>query len=230
MDTIAKENTRDADLKIITPPLAMTLPYRKEETGYYSLIKRAFDMVVSVFLILTVMSWLYPLLFLLINMSSRGGTLFIQKRIGVRGKVFKCYKFRTMVINSEADHVEATLNDKRITKIGKWLRMTYIDELPQLVNVLVGDMSIVGPRPHMLHHHRKFCTEIPSYNFRHQVKPGITGLSQIKGYHGSVFDYYRIYDRTRLDLFYVQKASFKLDLLILFRTVLILFSFNKNIR
>jgi len=227
MDTITKENIGSADLKITKQHFIVPVPYKKEDAIYY-LLKRSFDVVMASILILVLLSWLYPLMFILINVSSKGGTLFIQKRVGLRGKVFNCFKFRTMVINKESDLVEAALNDKRITKIGKLLRMTYIDELPQLFNVLLGDMSIVGPRPHMLYHHRKFCQEIPLYNYRHQVKPGITGLSQVKGYHGSVFDHYRIYGRTRLDLFYVRKASLKLDLIILVRTGLIICSFNKK--
>ncbi len=230
MDTIANEQAECAELKIVKRPIMMPLSYYEEGVAGYWNLKRGFDIVVSLVLIVAVLSWLCPLLFILINISSRGGTFFIQKRIGLDGRIFKCIKFRTMVVNKDADTLEAAFNDKRITKIGKWLRMTYIDELPQLFNVLYGDMSIVGPRPHMLYHHRKFSMEIPSYNLRHRVKPGITGLAQIKGYHGSVFDHYRIYGRTKLDLFYVQKASFTLDMSILMETVLIIFTFNKKSR
>jgi len=229
MDTITKEKTDSTELKIVKQPLMIPLFYSKEGAGHYWIFKRIFDIVFASFLIITILSWLYPLMFVLINISSKGGTLFVQKRIGLYGKVFNCYKFRTMVINKDADIAEAVLNDKRITKIGKWLRMTYLDELPQLINVLCGDMSIVGPRPHMLYHHRKFCQEIPKYNYRHNVKPGITGLSQMKGYHGSVFDHYRIYGRTRLDLFYVKKTSFQFDMVIIIKTVLIMFPNKKNV-
>jgi putative colanic acid biosysnthesis UDP-glucose lipid carrier transferase len=227
MDTITKENIGRSDLKVIKQHFTIPVPYKKEDTTY-DLLKRFFDITIASVLLLAFLSWIYPLMFILINISSKGGTLFIQKRVGLRGKVFNCFKFRTMVLNKESDQVEAVLNDKRITKIGQFLRMTYIDELPQLINVLLGDMSIVGPRPHMLYHHRKFCSEIPLYNYRHQVKPGITGLSQVKGYHGAVFGQYRIYGRTRLDLFYVRKASLKLDLIILIKTGLIICSFNKK--
>jgi len=188
------------------------------------------DISVASILMLLVLSWLYPLLALLISVTTRGGALFSQKRIGYKGKVFRCYKFRTMYINKEADIREASTDDERITRLGNLLRATYIDELPQLWNVLRGEMSIVGPRPHMLFHHRKFCRKITHYNYRHEVKPGITGLAQVKGYHGAVCDDYRIIGRTRLDLFYMQKASLKLDMIILAHTAAIMLTFNKKRR
>jgi lipopolysaccharide/colanic/teichoic acid biosynthesis glycosyltransferase len=228
MDTITKENTRDSDFQIMEPLPALFMPAPEELTSNYLPVKRVLDVVISSVLLLTVLSWLYPLLSVLIRLTSKGGTLFIQRRIGRNGKIFNCYKFRTMVVNNDADMIEAQLNDSRITKIGKWLRSTYIDELPQLINVLAGDMSIVGPRPHMLYHHHKFCSEVPSYDCRHSVNPGITGLSQVKGYHGSMFAPYRIHGRTRLDLFYVEKMSLKLDMMILAKTFLIVFSKDKK--
>src|SRR5579872_2110000 len=202
MDTITQEKVTDIELQVMQQPLPalyIPVPDEKEGVANYLLLKRAFDVVSASVLLLAIFSWLYPLLYLLIRSTSKGGALFIQKRVGLNGKVFNCLKFRTMVINTEADYMEAQLNDMRITRIGKWLRNTYIDELPQLLNVLVGDMSIIGPRPHMLYHHQKFCDEIPCYNYRHCVKPGITGLSQVKGYHGSVYDPYRIHGRTKLE-------------------------------
>ncbi|MDR3681803.1 MAG: sugar transferase [Flavipsychrobacter sp.] len=233
MDTVTKETTRNSDLNIIDHrlyPLYYTVGYSRGQAGYYLYVKRAFDVMASLILILCVLSWLYPLLALIINMSSKGGTLFIQKRVGLNGQVFRCLKFRTMVINDKSDLVGAAWNDKRITRIGRILRATYIDELPQLINVLKGEMSIVGPRPHMLYHHQRFSAELPQYNYRHWMKPGITGLAQVKGYHGGLRDKYDIYGRTRLDLFYVQRSSFGLDMMILLKTVSVVLSFNKNIQ
>jgi len=231
MDTATKKETREGDVMIINRPLpAIFYPVSYTGRRGYLFFKRVFDVLISSILILVVLSWLYPLLTLLIRLSSKGGALFIQRRVGLNGKEFKCLKFRTMVVNKSSDWMDASLDDKRITKIGRLLRSTYIDELPQLINVLIGDMSIVGPRPHMLYHHQKFCKEVLHYDRRHWLRPGITGLSQVKGYHGWISSRYHIYCRTKLDLFYVQKASFKLDVMILVKTISILFSFNKNIK
>jgi len=230
MGTITKENRGDSQVTKISSAIVIAVPYRKaERKSMYMFLKRAIDIIVGLLILIVVLSWLFPLLAILIGLSSKGGVLFIQKRIGKNGKIFRCYKFRTMVINEDADVAEARLNDKRITGIGKWLRRTYIDELPQIINVLAGDMSIVGPRPHMLYHHRKFCAELTNYNYRHQVRPGITGLSQVKGYHGAMFDPYLLRGRTKLDLFYVENVSFKMDMMILMKTLLI-FSANKKER
>jgi len=135
-----------------------------------------------------------------------------------------------MLVNEEADIRESGFDDRRITSLGRWLRRFYIDELPQLFNVIAGDMSIIGPRPHMLFHHHKFIMQIPNYNLRHLVKPGITGLSQVKGYHGSMHESYRITGRTKLDLFYVQKISARLDIFIFLRTMMILLPFYRRTR
>jgi putative colanic acid biosynthesis UDP-glucose lipid carrier transferase len=185
-------------------------------------LKRILDVIISGILILALLSWQIPLLYLLIRLTSKGPLFFIQKRVGYKGKIFNCLKFRTMYVNNQADTLEAGLNDERITPIGRWLRKTLIDEVPQLLNVFVGDMSIVGPRPHMLLHHKKFASLIPDYHERHNVKPGITGLAQIKGFHGLLEDDYSIYGRTRLDLFYVRKNCTWLDIKILSRTIFII--------
>jgi putative colanic acid biosynthesis UDP-glucose lipid carrier transferase len=210
------------------PPCMMAGYYDLKGKKNYGAIKRGMDILLSSLLIISVLSWVYPLLALLIRIGSKGGTLFIQKRIGRNGRVFNCYKFRTMFLNDMADRMETEAGDKRITRLGWWLRLSYIDELPQLINVLMGDMTIIGPRPHMLEHHYRFCKEVPGYNFRHVVKPGITGLSQVKGYHGSIVEPYNIIGRTRLDLFYVRQISLRLDLMILFKTVSIIFSSRKK--
>ncbi len=232
MDTITKKNVGKVELEVIQKPIpALYIPasyYKERVSGNYLILKRVMDIFISSVMIAGVLSWLYPLLAILIRLSSKGPVLFVQKRMGLNGQAFNCLKFRTMIISEDADITETRVNDKRITGIGKWLRKTYIDELPQLINVLKGEMSIVGPRPHMLFHHHKFCSEIPAYDRRHLVKPGITGLSQVKGYHGSMYDSYRIHGRTKLDLFYVCKISFKLDLMILVRTLFIVLPFHKK--
>jgi putative colanic acid biosynthesis UDP-glucose lipid carrier transferase len=232
MDTITKERREKRNFNIMQDPVLpiyVTNIYKEEgKVKTYMFFKRIFDVLISSVLILTVLSWLYPILAILIRISSRGRTLFIQERAGLYGKTFKCFKFRTMVFSAEADTSETKVNDARITKIGRWLRLSYIDEMPQLFNVLIGDMSIIGPRPHMLYHHYKFIRQIPSYNYRHNLKPGITGLSQVKGYHGSLYDLYSIYGRTKLDMFYVNKVSLKLDIMILLKTSLIFFKIIKK--
>lgn len=231
MDTATKEKISNSDLIRLEKSVS-SIYYSlsdSEEAGYYLYVKRVFDIIVSAVVVVGVLSWLYPILAILINLSSRGGTLFIQKRVGFNGKEFLCYKFRTMVINKDSDLVGATWNDKRITRIGRLLRASYIDELPQFINVLKGEMSIIGPRPHMLYHHKKFCAEVPFYNFRHQVKPGITGMAQVKGYHGWIADKFHLQARTKFDLFYVQKISWKLDMMILMKTISAILLFNKNV-
>lgn len=188
------------------------------DTLFVRRIKRVSDLVIASLLIITVLSWLTPLLFLLIKISSPGPLFFKQRRIGLHGKTFVCLKFRTMRINDHSDTQQAVSDDKRITKLGLLLRITHIDELPQLFNVLVNDMSIVGPRPHMLYHDQLFSAMIPGYRLRHMLKPGITGLAQARGCHGATPDFKSISDRTRLDLFYVQHVSFLLDMKIVLLT------------
>ena len=231
MDTITKERAYNPEItiRVQEQTVASSSSTYKIDKGNYQIIKRTFDLVLSTMLILTLLSWLYPILYIIIRLSSKGGALFIQKRVGKHGKIFKCYKFRTMQINNEADRVEAAFNDKRITKVGRILRMTYIDELPQLFNVIKGDMSLVGPRPHMIFHDKQFCNLIHNYKYRHDVLPGITGLAQVKGYNGSVNDYYGIYGRTKLDLFYARNISLLLDMQILSKTLFFVFT-NKDMK
>lgn len=186
---------------------------------YTSRIKRLVDVVVSSVLIVLLLSWMVPVLFLLIRLTSRGSLFFTQQRTGRFGRYFTCIKFRTMRLNNESETAQARIGDKRITGIGKFLRVTHIDELPQLINVLLGDMSLVGPRPHMLYHDMLFSDLLPNYQARHMVKPGITGLAQAAGYHGTTTDFYSISSRTRLDLFYVRRMSLALDLRIVLKTL-----------
>jgi len=157
---------------------------------------------------------------LLIVLDSKGPVFFIQRRQGKNGKLFSCLKFRSMVVNEESDEKQADENDYRITRMGKFLRRTNIDELPQFLNVLLGQMSIIGPRPHMVSDCTRFSFVIPAYKFRTLVKPGITGLAQVKGYHGPTVDYDSIFNRYHWDAEYIRNASFTLDVKIMFLTAM----------
>jgi putative colanic acid biosynthesis UDP-glucose lipid carrier transferase len=190
-------------------------------TMYASRLKRVFDIIASFVLIILLLSWITPVLFVLIRLGSRGPLFFVQKRTGLAGKSFSCLKFRTMRLSELSDTLQANADDVRITRLGRLLRITHIDELPQLVNVLLNDMSLVGPRPHMISHDQLFSTLLPDYRLRHLVKPGITGLAQAAGYHGATPDFFSISNRTRLDLFYVKRVSFGLDVKILLTTLFI---------
>lgn len=186
--------------------------------AYYHTIKRIMDILISMFFIIVIMSWLFPIVAILIKLSSRGPVFFIQKRTGYMGVVFDCFKFRTMYLNAEADTRQASANDKRITMIGKLLRLTHLDETPQLFNVLLGDMSVVGPRPHMLYHTRHYGQMIPYYNLRHEAMPGMTGMAQVKGYMGEISMERDLRKRIQWDVYYLKNRSISLDLKILFMT------------
>jgi putative colanic acid biosysnthesis UDP-glucose lipid carrier transferase len=207
--------------KEILVPRSYSIPARK----LYFLLKRSFDIVFSLLFIVCVFIWLLPVISLLIMFESKGPVFFTQRRIGKHGRSFRCLKFRSMIINEEADEKQAEKNDYRITRIGKFLRRTNIDELPQFINVLVGDMSIIGPRPHMFSDWTRFSFVIPEYKFRNLVRPGITGLAQVKGHHGPTPDYRSISTRFFWDAEYIRNASFLLDMKIVFRTS---FKFIKN--
>lgn len=186
---------------------------------FNNFLKRAFDIAFSTFAIVFVMSWLYPIIALLIKMDSEGPAIFKQKRSGKNNKPFVCYKFRTMKVNQESDQKQATKDDNRITKLGAFLRKTNLDELPQFVNVFQGDMSVVGPRPHMLKHTEEFSKYVDKFMLRHSIKPGITGLAQAKGYRGETNTVMKIKNRVKLDRFYVENWSLLFDLKIIMMTV-----------
>lgn len=182
--------------------------------------KRLFDIFFALIVIIFILTWLCPLLFVIMRFESGEPLFFKQRRHGVNKKVFWCYKFRSMKTTKDANTKMMTKNDKRVTKLGKLLRRTSIDELPQFYNVLLGDMSVVGPRPHMELHTEQFQTSVDKYLVRHFVKPGITGLAQIRGYRGEIMEQADIINRTRLDIFYVEKWSLFLDIKIIVKTVL----------
>ena len=189
------------------------------DVGYARFIKRTFDLVFSTLVIVFILSWLTPLLYLLIRWESPGPLFFKQKRHGLKRRVFWCYKFRSMTCNAEAHTKMTVKNDSRITHIGRLLRKTSMDELPQFFNVFLGDMSVVGPRPHMEIHTNNYQNSVDKYLVRHFVKPGITGLAQIMGYRGEIIRPSDIRNRTRLDIFYVEKWSLFMDIRIIFQTI-----------
>ena len=180
--------------------------------------KRVFDIAVSLMVVLLVFSWLFPIFFLLIKLDSRGPIFFVQRRVGFLGRSFSCLKFRTMRVNAEANSKQATEHDPRITRVGQFLRNSSLDELPQFLNVLMGDMSIVGPRPHMYKDCASFSAVVDSYKFRTLLKPGITGLAQVKGYRGPARTFDKIFRRYQWDAFYVRNANFWLDVRIIYAT------------
>ncbi|MFD1314943.1 undecaprenyl-phosphate glucose phosphotransferase [Namhaeicola litoreus] len=183
------------------------------------LFKRSFDVLFSMFIIVFVLSWLTPLLFVLIKLESKGPLFFKQQRHGLKGNQFICYKFRSMFVNDTSEAEPATKSDCRVTTIGKFLRKTSIDELPQFINVLKGEMSIVGPRPHMLSQTEKYAKIVDKFMVRHMVKPGITGLAQTSGYRGEIEKNADMSNRVRFDIFYIENWSFLLDLKIMAKTV-----------
>ncbi len=190
-------------------------------------IKRSFDLTVSGLFLL-----FYPLIYIpiaiAIKMSSTGPVYFKQERTGYRGNSFLCYKFRTMKINANADKCQATRNDPRKTRVGDFLRRTSLDELPQFINVWKGDMSIVGPRPHMLRHTEEYTELIHRYMVRHMVKPGITGWAQVNGYRGITDELWKMERRVEFDTWYIENWSFFLDLKIMVRTIINAFKGESN--
>ena len=188
-----------------------------------SFVKRIFDIVFALLVILGLLSWLTPLLALIIRLESKGPIFFRQTRNGIDNQEFYCYKFRSMRPNQESDQKWATKNDSRVTKVGKFIRRTSIDELPQFYNVLFGTMSVVGPRPHPLKLTDNLSKKIDKFMVRHFVKPGITGLAQVKGERGEIEKDSDGLNRLRFDIFYIENWSLILDLKIIVQTVLNVF-------
>ena len=186
------------------------------------LLKRIFDLIFSFFVLVLVLSWLTPILAILIKLESKGPIFFRHTRNGINYKEFNCFKFRSLKGNQKLEFNQVIKNDKRHTKIGRFLRKTSIDELPQFYNVLIGNMSVVGPRPHMLSYTKEYAKKIDkySYMFRHSVKPGITGLAQVSGYRGEVETEKDIIGRVKYDIFYIENWSLLLDLKIIIQTII----------
>lgn len=185
----------------------------------YRLIKRIFDICFSLVVIALVSVTVLIPIIVAIKLSSRGPVLFKQRRTGYRGREFTCLKFRTMKVNNQADTVQATKDDPRKTRVGDFLRRTSMDELPQFLNVLWGDMSVVGPRPHMVSQTNEYKKLIDKYMVRHIIKPGITGLAQVSGYRGQTEELWQMQKRVEYDVMYIENWSLWLDIKIIIRTV-----------
>jgi putative colanic acid biosynthesis UDP-glucose lipid carrier transferase len=193
-----------------------TIPLDKEVNKR---LKRFFDIIFSLLIIVCLLSWLTPFISLIILIESKGPIFFKQKRNGLNYEEFYCYKFRSMHLNPIADLEQVQKNDPRITKVGKFIRKTSIDELPQFFNVLLGDMSVVGPRPHMVSHTEMYAKSVDKFMVRHFIKPGISGLAQINGFRGEVETEKDIINRVKYDIFYLENWSLLLDIKIIFATI-----------
>ncbi len=193
------------------------------------ILKQIFDIVFSLIILVFICSWLFPIIILLIKIDSKGPIFFLQKRYGFHEEVFTCIKFRTMYVNGDSSHKTTEENDKRITRIGKFLRKTSLDEMPQFINVLKGEMSVVGPRPHMLLVDDFYKLKIGRYSVRSLVKPGVTGLAQVNGLRGDVGNMdIEMQKRILADAFYVKNWSLSLDLVIIFKTIFLVIGGDKN--
>lgn len=193
------------------------------------IIKRTVDILFSVIVLVGICSWLFPILYLLIKLDSKGSVFFVQKRYGYHDEVFNCIKFRTMYVNDDCSTETTKENDKRITKLGKILRKTSLDEMPQFINVLKGDMSVVGPRPHMLLVDDFYKLKIGRYSIRSLVKPGITGLAQVNGLRGDAGNMeINMQKRILADAFYVKNWSLSLDFVIILKTTFLVIFGDKN--
>lgn len=190
--------------------------------------KRLFDIAFSLMVIVFILSWLYPLLAILIKTQSPGPVLFKQIRSGRDNRPFMCFKFRSMKMNPDSDKKQATQNDDRVTPIGKFMRQTSLDEFPQFFNVLFGDMSIVGPRPHMVQHTEQYRTLIEQYMVRQFLKPGITGWAQVNGFRGETNQEYLMKKRIEHDIWYMERWSEMLDVKIILMTIINMIKGEEN--
>jgi len=190
--------------------------------------KRVFDVVFSSFVIVFILSWLLPIIAILIKLESEGPVFFKQFRTGKNNRPFLCLKFRSLKVNDAADTQQVTQNDARYTRIGKFLRRTNLDELPQFFNVLAGDMSVVGSRPHMLKHTEDYSRLHSNYMLRHSIKPGLTGWAQVNGYRGEIKVDEQLIQRVEHDLWYIENWNFWLDMQIVLQTLSSTFKGDKN--
>jgi Undecaprenyl-phosphate glucose phosphotransferase len=225
--------SKDYDLVPIDRLNEMTIMALRKEPliGYFNRIKkRSFDLIVSSLVIIFIMSWLTPLLGLIIKLTSKGPVFFVQDRSGRNNKTFKCFKFRSMQVNNESSEKQAEKNDARITKIGAFMRKTSLDESPQFFNVFKGEMSICGPRPHMLKHTKEYSQLISKYMIRHYLKPGLTGWAQVNGYRGETENPVLMEKRVEHDIWYMENWSLMLDIRIIFMTIFNIFKGEEQAR
>ncbi|HLX91660.1 MAG TPA: sugar transferase [Puia sp.] len=206
-----KSHTKALLQKLVRRPSPLKNPY-------HQWLKRTADVIASTLMVLLVFPWMLPILAILIKTDSAGPVFFIQRRHKRNGKIFGCIKFRTMEVNEEADTRPTVEEDIRITHVGRFLRRYHIDELPQLINVILGDMSLIGPRPHMIAENKQFQKRINEWNLRNEVRPGITGLSQSLGNFGATDNMRQVEDRLLFDLIYIKNWSLSMEIRIIFRT------------
>lgn len=211
------KHTMSIDVMANTPVLS--IHNEPLEFAINRFIKRTFDIVFSLLVIVLVLPWVFLIFGTWIKLTSPGPILFRQKRSGLNGREFSCLKFRSMRVNADSDRLQATKDDPRKTRVGELMRKTSIDELPQFWNVLRGDMSVVGPRPHMVRHTEEYSRIIGSYMVRHLVKPGITGYAQVTGYRGETSELWQMEGRVQRDIWYIEHWSLTLDIFIIFKTI-----------
>ncbi|MBS7254397.1 undecaprenyl-phosphate glucose phosphotransferase [Flavobacterium branchiicola] len=208
-------------------PVLMSIREPLENTAN-RLLKKFFDVCFSIMVIFLIFPWLFPIIIAIIKIESPGPVFFKQERSGRDNKAFACYKFRSMYVNNSSDRIQAQKGDSRITRFGAFMRKTSIDELPQFFNVFLGNMSVVGPRPHMLYHTKEYTELINSYLVRHYAKPGITGWAQVNGYRGETKKLMDMENRVEFDIWYIENWSLLLDIKIIFKTVFNIFQGEKN--
>ncbi len=210
------------------PILSLRAKPMEDETAQVK--KRLFDIIVSSVILLMLLSWLLPILAILIRLDSKGPVFFSQKRTGKNNKEFTCLKLRSLKTHDHPDHAaeQVTENDHRLTKVGKFLRRSNLDELPQFFNVLMGDMSIVGARPHMLKHTIDFANMDDRYMIRHLCKPGVTGWAQVNGYRGEIKKIGQLRKRIDYDTWYIENWNLLLDIKIILSTIYLTIKGDKN--
>ena len=205
------------------PLPVLKIQSRPLDNSHNRLIKRFIDVVISLLVILLVMSWLIPIISIVKFLAGEKGLFFVQQRSGYKNRPFSIVKLRTMKKNGFSDTKPATRDDRRITKIGKFLRCTSIDELPQFFNVLKGNMSVIGPRPLINQHHKEYKEVVSKFMIRHTVKPGITGYAQVNGHRGEIREIEDMKERIKFDVDYIENWSIWLDFRIVMLTVIKLF-------
>ena len=242
-DLIKEGEKQCVRLKFVPDLSALETNFRFDKMGNFTVLcarteplenlenrfkKRLFDIIVSSFAIVFVLSWLYPILAILIKIQNPGPVLFKQLRSGRDNKPFWCFKFRSMKMNDASNHLQASLNDDRITSIGKFMRRTSLDEFPQFFNVLFGHMSVIGPRPHMLSHTEQYRKIIDKYMIRQFLKPGISGWAQINGFRGETKELSKMEERVEHDIWYMENWSVMLDVKVIFFTIINVFKGEEN--
>lgn len=222
--------TNNKDVSLIMKEKIAVISSRNEPLAdpVNQFIKRAFDLFFSTLALITIYPIVYIIVAIIIKRTSPGPVYFKQERTGMNGKIFKCIKFRSMKVNNDADSLQATKDDPRKYPFGDFMRRTNIDELPQLINVWKGEMSIVGPRPHMLKHTEEYSKIINKFMVRHLAKPGITGLAQVTGYRGETKQIDQMEGRVKKDIEYIENWSIWLDLRIIIKTLNKMISGDKN--